>query len=290
MTWTQTITSWPLPASPRALFGAFTDVGSLRRWFAEHAQVGDAVDGHFRFWGRHTLGAPAAEEATQRITAFVPGERLGFTWRVMGVDSTVDLAFAAEGEGAKITATHTFTSDLGVPRQRELVDDFWRLCFGNLSVYVANGAGILRPDFTDPRPEIKMSIVIEAPPAKVFRALMDPALVNEWTGSTKAAIDVDAGTYSFGWEYDHDGKKVVGGPTRIIEIVPDRKLVLDWPDWRGDASVTGQTISFTLTPEGRGTRVDFVHAGFTRAADISDYPFGWGHFLSELTRVAVAES
>jgi hypothetical protein len=51
--------------------------------------------------------------------------------------------------------------------------------------------------------------------------------------------------------------------------------------------VTGQTISFTLTQEGSATRVDFVHSGFTRAADISDYPFGWDHFLGELEKVVL---
>jgi hypothetical protein len=43
---------------------------------------------------------------------------------------------------------------------------------------------------------------------------------------------------------------------------------------------------WTLKPQGTGTRVDFVHEGFVRAADISDYPFGRGRFLSPFTAVA----
>ena len=43
---------------------------------------------------------------------------------------------------------------------------------------------------------------------------------------------------------------------------------------------------FDLTPEDGGTRVDFVHAGFERAEDVSDYPFGWVWFLSRLREVA----
>jgi len=69
-------------------------------------------------------------------------------------------------------------------------------------------------------------------------------------------------------------------------LMQDRKLVLDWPDWRGDDTVTGQTISFTLEPNGAGTRLIFVHAGFTRTADIGDYPFGWDGFLGMLKEEA----
>ena len=39
-----------------------------------------------------------------------------------------------------------------------------------------------------------------------------------------------------------------------------------------------------------GTQVEFVHAGFTRTAELSDSPFGWSHFLGELSKVAVAEA
>lgn len=285
MSWTQTTASWPIPATPGAVFRALSDDTELEAWFSEHAEVEATPGGSYRFWGRHTLGSPTAEEATQRIVELVPDQRLGFTWRVLGVDSRVLLTLESEGEGTKVTADHTLEGELDVPRSRELIDDFWRLSFGNLTVHLGGGRAPLRPDFSDPAPEIRMSVVIDAPPEAVFRALMEPELVNQWTGSTNAAIDVEAGTYSYGWQYEHEGKQVAGGPTRILELVPDRRLVVDWPDWRGDASVTGQTIAFTLTPEGSSTRVDFVHSGFSRTADISDYPFGWGYFLGELEKV-----
>jgi len=81
---------------------------------------------------------------------------------------------------------------------------------------------------------------------------------------------------------------VKGGPTRILEFEANRKLVLDWPDWRGDARSTGQTISWELEQIPSGTRVTFVHAGFTRPADVGDYPFGWRWFLDGLAREAPA--
>ena len=73
----------------------------------------------------------------------------------------------------------------------------------------------------------------------------------------------------------------------ILELVANEKLTISWPDWRGDPSVPTQSVTWLLEPDASGTRVTLVHAGFIRAADVSDYPFGWGHFLSELARVAI---
>jgi hypothetical protein len=55
----------------------------------------------------------------------------------------------------------------------------------------------------------------------------------------------------------------------------DEKLVIDWPDWRGDDGVPVQRVTYLLAPERNGTRVTLVHDGFVRAADVSDYPMGW---------------
>ncbi len=79
-------------------------------------------------------------------------------------------------------------------------------------------------------------------------------------------------------------RDVEGGPTSILEMVPNERLVTDWGDWRGDPDVPPQTITWLLEPAGAGTRVTVVHGGFVRAADISDYPFGWGSFLAELKK------
>lgn len=289
MSWTHTH-SWKLGAPPAAVFAALTDAEELRTWFAEEAEVNAIPGGDFRFWGRHTLGAPGANEATQRISAFSPGEALEFSWSILGAETAVSLRLSADPEGTKLALSHTVQGDLPVSRQRELIDDHWRLQFGNLAMHLAGGAGIFRPDFTDPEPEIHLSIEIDATRASVFRTLIEPALVNQWFGSTQArVVPAPGGEYRLGWEYKVDGRDVVGGTTTILEFVKDQKLVLDWLDWRGDLSVAGQFISFTLEPQGEGTRVRFVHGGFSRTADLGDYPFGWVEFLDQLRKVTLAQ-
>ncbi len=288
MNWTWTTTSWPLPFEPRAIFHALTDPGELKRWFAEEVQVDPVPGGPYRFWGRYTPGTRGPEEADQILEEVVPDQGITFRWTLLGVPTRVRITVEPRGKkGSVISVEHSGEQALGIPRDREFVDDFWRLSFGNLGAHLAGGSGLLRPDFDDPAPEIRLAIVIDAPPSAVFRALMEPELVNRWVGSTSAQVDPRVGgAYSYGWEYEIDGRTVQGGPTRILELEENRRLVVDWPDWRGDESVTGQTVTFTLHPEGDGTRVELLHSGFTRVADISDYPFGWGHFLNELRKVS----
>ncbi|MFN0180269.1 MAG: SRPBCC domain-containing protein [Gemmatimonadales bacterium] len=291
MTWTHEH-SWKVAATPEATFGAFTDPTQLTKWFAEHAEVGDRVGRPYRFWGRRTLGIPSADQATQALTLFEPPRRLGFSWRIRDCPTEVTVAFAAEGDGCRLTLHHRVDGDLGGPRQKELIDDHWRLGVGNLMSHLSGGQGLLLPDYADPAPEVRFTITIEAPCEAVWRALIEPEALKRWVGSPgRPTVEPRVGgRYEYGWSYQIDGKTVAGGPTRILEIVPGRKLVVDWPDWRGDPAVSAQHLTWLLEPAGAHTRLTFVHGGFGRTTDLSDYPFGWVHFLGELTQVSLTLS
>jgi uncharacterized protein YndB with AHSA1/START domain len=131
-------------------------------------------------------------------------------------------------------------------------------------------------------------MTVDAPREAVFRALTDPEALREWMGAPAPVVEPQVGgRYELGWRYDVDGQEVSGGPMQILDIVPNERLVVSWPDWRGDAAVPMQSITWELEPDGTGTRVTLIHAGFSRTADFSDYPFGWGHFMSEMAKVAV---
>lgn len=286
MTWTLEHT-WTLAAPAATVFAALTEPAQLTQWFAEQADVHAAAGGHYTFWGRHTLNAPSAGDARQRITRFEPGRALGFAWPLYGVPTTVEIALAPEGNDTRLTLHHHVEGELPTRRQKELLSDHWKLAFGNLAAHLAGGSGIVLPDYTDPSPEVRLSILIDAPREAVFRALVEPEIVSRWFDAAAAVVEPRAGgRYSLGWKYQVDGVDVEGGPTRILEYMPPAKLVLDWPDWRGDKSVDGQRITFLLEPEGQGTRVTFVHSGFERTADMSDYPFGWVYFMGKLRDVA----
>lgn len=280
MSWTHEH-SWKLEASPARVYAALTDPAELTCWFAERVEV-DIPAGRYRFWGKHTLGAPSVA-GSGAIARSEPARALRYSWDLLDVPTEVDIALAEEGDATRLTLHHRIDGDLPVPRARELVDDHWRFVFGNLAAHLAGGAGIVLPDFTDPAPAVRMEITIDAPPAAVFRTLLDPEQVARWFDAPAPIVEPwVGGRYQLGWKYKVDGRDVEGGPTRILELVPDQKLVLDWPDWRGIDTGHPQRISFHLAPEGKGTRVTFIHSGFERAADIADYPFGWRYFIDKL--------
>lgn len=290
--WTHEFSS-PIPAPPERIFKALTDEDELTQWFAEHAEVEPKVGGAYRFWGRHTVGTPTKAEAGGTITALEAGARLAFHWTICGTPSEVTVALTPAdtpmGPGTTVAVTHALEGALDRPRAKELVDDWWRFTLGNLTAHVTGHGKVLRPDFGDPHPEIRLTMTVDAPPAAVFRALTTPEALKEWMGAPAPVVEPrPGGRYELGWKYEVDGKEVGGGPMQILDIVQDRKLVVDWPDWRGDPSVPRQSVTWLLEPAGTGkTKVTLVHAGFTRAVDFSDYPFGWGHFMSEMAKVAV---
>jgi uncharacterized protein YndB with AHSA1/START domain len=158
----------------------------------------------------------------------------------------------------------------------------WRNALANLRAHLAGGEGICLPDYAEAVPRIRHTINIDAPRYRVFDALITPASMEKWIAA-KAVVEPHAdGRYSYGWRYEVNGRQVDGGPTKIVEVVENSKLVTDWPDWRGNAERPAQRVTWTLEWIGDQTRVTVIHEPFERTADLSDYPQGWLHFLSLL--------
>lgn len=91
------------------------------------------------------------------------------------------------------------------------------------------------------------------PPARVWRALTDPALLSRWLMPTDFRAEVGA-------EFTFDTGP--WGKTRctVLEIEPERLLRISWKNPPLDTTVT-----WRLEPEGVGTRLVVEHAGFDLA-------------------------
>ena len=201
------------------------------------------------------------------------------------------MSFAIEGDadnadGCVVRGSHNFKEAPAIGRAKEMIDDHWRIQWGNLSAHLAGGKGKLLPDYSSDNAKIELSIYIDAPPSAVFRTLIDPEKIQQWFGVPAAVDPREGGDWHLKMSYEKDGKQVESKPMKILEYVENERLAVSWPDWRGDKSVPDQRVLWVLAPEGEGTRVNFVHDGFVRAVDISDYPFGWGYFLSRITMIA----
>ena len=55
--------------------------------------------------------------------------------------------------------------------------------------------------------------------------------IDRWFGGKSSVVEPNTGgRYVLNWTHKVNGQVVADGPTRILEIVPDKRLVLDWPD------------------------------------------------------------
>jgi len=276
-----------LHAPPERVFRAFTDEAELSLWFAEAVEVEPQVGGEYRFWGIHTHGAPTRAQAAHKVIRIEAPRLLAFSWRLEGCDSEVTLEFTAvtndKGESTtELKGRQHFPNAPEVPRALDLVDDLWRMNLSNLQAHLAGSPNLRREDFSDPMPRIRQTVLINAPRDKVYQSFFDTAFLDAWLGGKAVVEPKVEGRYSYGWKYDVRGKQVEGGPTKILEMVEDTKLVTDWPNWRGDPQMPAQRVSWLLESVSEQTRVILIHEPFERTADLSDYPQGWAYFLAVL--------
>jgi uncharacterized protein YndB with AHSA1/START domain len=120
-------------------------------------------------------------------------------------------------------------------------------------------------------------------PAKVWRALTDPALLSEWLLPVVGLELAPGVAFMFqappkpGW----DGQV----QCRFLEIEAQRRLSYTWVVGGMDTVVT-----FTLTPTASGTRLSLVHSGFQpdQKHNFGGARYGWklmgGRLVDLLTK------
>jgi len=122
------------------------------------------------------------------------------------------------------------------------------------------------------------SVVVEReiafPPEKIWRALTQPHLIQEWLMKN-----------DFKPVPDHRFKLTAEWGSvdcRVLEIEPNRTLAYTW-----DAYGLESTVTWTLTPIGSGTHLRMEQAGF-RPDQEQAYQgarFGWQRFFENLEQV-----
>lgn len=128
------------------------------------------------------------------------------------------------------------------------------------------------------------SVVVERefphPPEKLWRALTQPHLIEEWLMKTDFRPVV---SHRFNFRADWGAVDC-----EILEIEPNRTLSYSWDVTRGDAAgELKSVVTWTLTPTRTGTHLRMEQSGFR-----SDQPLyyggakmGWPRFLAGLEQV-----
>ncbi|TDC81182.1 SRPBCC domain-containing protein [Micromonospora sp. KC606] len=252
-----------LAAPVEAAWRALTDPAALRAWLTEHAEV--ELPHRYEFWGRHT---PEGDAPHQRLL-HAGDHTLRFAWLLDGVETTSELSLAAETpESTLLTLTQShfrMAEMFDGSSIRGVLQTWWSLALANLNAYLEGREPMPRTDFTSA--ELRGELLIAAPVDKVWQSLIDSEQASAWFG------------YPIGIEPWVGGRYAMGGldapgAAKIVDLEPERKLVVDWgPMGVGTWELDGS--------DGK-TKLTFVSSGFDE--DNPPYP-GWTGTLAGLSEL-----
>ena len=131
---------------------------------------------------------------------------------------------------------------------------------------------------------IDRTIEIQAPPERVWRALTTPAEVSAWF-QMKVEGEIAAGKEVW-MTTQHPQYAGVRFSVRFVELTQPKRVVWQWHPDAVDpnfdySSEPRTTVTFTLEPSGKGTRLTVSETGFDqitlsrRAKAYSDNSQGW---------------
>lgn len=139
---------------------------------------------------------------------------------------------------------------------------------------------------------------IDAPPARVYRALLDPTSVQHWMvpdGMTSCVHSFDAregGTFRISLTYDQPtdtGKTSAQTDTfhgRFVRLLPDAEVVQAVEFETNDPAMQGEmTITYTLADVAGGTDLVGVHENLPPGVAPADNELGTSMSIEKLARL-----
>jgi uncharacterized protein YndB with AHSA1/START domain len=156
---------------------------------------------------------------------------------------------------------------------------------------------------TSPEDTVRVERTMHASPERVFRAFLDPDLIQQWMAPGDLAIDSVSVDPKVGGRIlvRHSRKGVSTGrfEGEFLKIVPDRELVYRWA-FVGTEPEKGEyfdsLVTVILRPApGGGSRVSVVHEKLEElrrgAPEVrAQVVWGWNHSLDKLEKALSAPS
>ena len=133
---------------------------------------------------------------------------------------------------------------------------------------------------TDAPASIVMQRELRHPPEKVWRALTETKLLDEWLLKNDFKPVVG---HKFTFRRDPVGNWDGVVTCEVLAVEPARRLAYTWQPWGGASWV----VTWTLEPTPSGTRIRMEHSGFTAGQESArgGAEYGWKQFLAGLERV-----
>jgi uncharacterized protein YndB with AHSA1/START domain len=142
---------------------------------------------------------------------------------------------------------------------------------------------------------------IAAPPARVYRALLDPVAVQHWmvpdgmTSEVHTFEGVPGGRFRISLTYDDadaTGKSAAHTDTfhgTFVRLVPDREVVQVVEFETDEPALQGEmTITYTLTGAAGGTELVGVHEDLPPGVAPADNELGWTISIGKLAALVEA--
>jgi uncharacterized protein YndB with AHSA1/START domain len=142
---------------------------------------------------------------------------------------------------------------------------------------------------------------IDAPPATVYRALLDPDAIAKWRVPDGMRSQVhqfeawEGGRFRVSLTYDtrgSAGKSAEHTDTyhgRFLSLVPDQRVVEQFEFETADPALQGtMTMTTTLAASGAGTTVTILHEGIPDVIPAADNETGSRMALDNLARICVS--
>lgn len=125
---------------------------------------------------------------------------------------------------------------------------------------------------------IRLERVYSQPPAKVWKALTDPALVARWWAHGDVRAEV-------GHRFDMDMGPWGKQPCEVLAVETERRF-----SYRFAEQTLNTIITWELAPEGSGTRLTLVHEGFDLDSPMGRRAYegmkpGWPGILDRIASV-----
>jgi uncharacterized protein YndB with AHSA1/START domain len=135
---------------------------------------------------------------------------------------------------------------------------------------------------TDPATETRTVVVereIASPPERIWRALTQPHLIEEWLMKTDFKPVVG---HSFKLRKDPKPDVSVVVDCEVLEVEPNKTLSYTW-----EAFGLESVVTFTLTPTASGTVLRVEQSGFRpdQRAAYKGAKASWPHFLAALEKL-----
>lgn len=121
---------------------------------------------------------------------------------------------------------------------------------------------------TQPTVTIRQTVLIPAPPAKVYAALLEPKLHEHFTHSKATGSNKVGATFT-AWDGYINGKHLRLTPSKTI--VQEWKTT-DWPD-----GLPASVLTITLAKDKKGTLLRLIQTGVPKAG-VKAYSEGWHDF------------